>query len=336
MRALLTPCLQRELGLVLFRPGSELLPLFTAGRVLISNEPDFMKPLPAGALEDATQTLADDTALTGFFTNERVIAAAGHVDRLETWLEQRGVGCQWLTDDFHMTEMTFRRYGRGAVRLCWHHDHKFQGLAMDKLGESARRNLAEWILDTVRIAFQFPEHHQITLPELCWWAAQEDVIQAMPEGPARQVLKWKPLETPAGVMRESDIEPIYSATSVLVEQAKPVLALAIDPEPPESFMLIPKRRRWTNEHYTQWVKAQPCGGCGSPADDPHHITGHALGGMATKPHDLFTIPLCRRCHDELHRDTAAFEAKHGSQLEMMARTIDRALALGVISTGKSK
>ncbi len=101
-------------------------------------------------------------------------------------------------------------------------------------------------------------------------------------------------------------------------------------------MLIPKRRRWTNEHYTQWVKAQPCEGCGNPADDPHHITGHALGGMATKPHDLFTIPLCRRCHDELHRDTAAFEAEHGSQLEMLVRTQDRALALGVIATGKIK
>ncbi len=211
MRALLTPCLQRELGLVLFRPGGDLLPMFMSGRVLISNEPDFMQSLPAGPLVDTAQTLADDPALIGFFTDERVIAAAGHVDRLESWLEQRTTGCQWDNDDFHMNEMTFRRYDHGSVRLCWHHDHQFRGLALDKLGEIARRNLAEWILDTVRVAFQFPEHHQITLPELCWWAALKDVIPAMPEGPARQVLKWPPLETPSGVMHESDIEPIYSA-----------------------------------------------------------------------------------------------------------------------------
>ncbi|TCL06878.1 DUF968 domain-containing protein [Sodalis ligni] len=336
MRALLTPLIQRELNLVLFRPGTELLPLFMSGRVLISNEPNFMKSLPAGALVDAQQTLAEDPTLTGFFTDERVIAAAGQVDRLESWLQQRDAGCQWPDKDFHMTEMTSLRYGKGAVRLCWHHDHKFRGLAMDRLGEIARQNLAEWILDTVRIAFQFPEHHQITLPELCWWAAQEDLIQAIPQGSARRVLKWRPLETPSGVMHESDIEPIYSATDVLVEQAKPVLALAIDPEPPESFMLRPKPRRWVNENYTRWVKTQICAGCGNQADDPHHITGYGLGGMGTKPHDFFVIPLCRQCHNELHRDTHAFEERHGSQLEMLVRTQDRALSLGVISTGKLK
>jgi hypothetical protein len=334
MRALLTPCLQRELGLVLFRPGGELFHLFTRGRVLISNEPDFMKSLPTGPLVDVQQTLVDDPALIGFFTDERVIAAAGHIDGLESWLMQHDTGCQWSDKDFHMTEMMFKRYDLGSVRLCWHHDHKFQGLAMDKLGEIARRNLAEWILDIVMVAFQFPEHHQITLPELCWWAAQKDVIQAMPEGPARKILKWRPLEIPSGIMRESDIEPIYSATDVLVEQAKPVLALAIDPEPPESFMLRPKPRRWVNANYTRWVKTQPCAGCGNQADDPHHITGYGLGGMGTKPHDFFVIPLCRQCHNELHRDTRAFEVEHGSQLEMLVRTQDRALALGVITTGK--
>jgi hypothetical protein len=89
-----------------------------------------------------------------------------------------------------------------------------------------------------------------------------------------------------------------------------------------------------NEPYTKWVKAQACEGCGNHADDPHHITGHGLGGMGTKPHDLFVIPLCRQCHDELHADTVAFEKKHGSQLEMLVRTQDRALAIGVIATGK--
>lgn len=334
MRALLTPCLQRELGLVLFRPGNELLPMFTAGRVLISNEPDFMKSLPTGGMADISQALADDPALVAFFTDARVIAAAGGVASLDEWLTMRADTCQWPTDQYHNPNMTIRRYKPGAVRLCWHHDHAFRDMAMDKLEEIATRNLAEWILDRARVAFLFPEHHQITLPELCWWASLRGVISAMPEGPARRVLKWPELESHKSVMRESDIVPIRRATGVLEETAKQVLALKIDPETPESFMLRPKRRRWVNEQYTRWVKSQPCEGCGNQADDPHHIIGYGQGGMGTKAHDLFVIPLCRRCHDELHRDMRTFEQEHDTQPEMLLRVLDRALAIGVIATGK--
>jgi hypothetical protein len=85
------------------------------------------------------------------------------------------------------------------------------------------------------------------------------------------------------------------------ETAKRVLALKVDPETPESFMLRPKRRRWENPTYTRWVKAQQCACCNNPADDPHHVIGHGQGGMGTKAHDLFVLPLCRAHHDELHR-----------------------------------
>ncbi|MCK2799908.1 hypothetical protein MZF04_23065, partial [Escherichia coli] len=36
-------------------------------------------------------------------------------------------------------------------------------------------------------------------------------------------------------------------------------------------------------------------------------------------------------HDELHADIAAFEEKYGSQLELIFRFIDRALATGVLA-----
>lgn len=52
---------------------------------------------------------------------------------------------------------------------------------------------------------------------------------------------------------------------------------------------------------------------------------------ATKAHDLFVIPLCRECHDKLHADVAAFEKKHGTQLELLFRFMNRALAIGVIT-----
>ena len=96
-------------------------------------------------------------------------------------------------------------------------------------------------------------------------------------------------------------------------------------------MLRPKRRRWEKEKYTRWVKTQQCMCCNNPADDSHHLIGHGQGGMGTKAHDLFVIPLCRRHHDELHADPVAFEAKHGDQLVLLFRFLDRALAIGVLA-----
>src|SRR5471030_1768710 len=159
MRALLTPCLQRELGLVIFRPGGELLTMFTSGRVLISNEPGYMKGLPAGGLADTNQQLADDPALGKFFQDERVIAAAGGVGALDSWLTMRADTCQWPAPDYHNPNMTLQRYGAGSVRLCWHHDAVLRQMTSPQLDEIANRNLAEWILDRVKIAFMFPEHH---------------------------------------------------------------------------------------------------------------------------------------------------------------------------------
>jgi len=95
-------------------------------------------------------------------------------------------------------------------------------------------------------------------------------------------------------------------------------------------MRRPKRKRWVNEKYTRWVKSQSCMCCGQSADDPHHIIGYGQGGMGTKAHDLFVIPLCRKHHDELHADQSKFESKYGTQLELFFRFFDHAIAVGVI------
>ncbi|EQA0930834.1 DUF968 domain-containing protein, partial [Escherichia coli] len=106
--------------------------------------------------------------------------------------------------------------------------------------------------------------------------------------------------------------------------------ITVDPESPESFMRRPKRRRWVNEKYTRWVKTQPCACCGQPADDPHHLIGHGQGGMGTKADDLFVIPLCRKCHNELHAGVKDFEEKHGSQLLLLIRFLMHARNSGVL------
>ncbi|WP_411899735.1 DUF968 domain-containing protein, partial [Salmonella enterica] len=105
-------------------------------------------------------------------------------------------------------------------------------------------------------------------------------------------------------------------------------AVKVDPDVPEFLMLRQKRRRWVNEKYTRCVKTQPCACCGKHADDPHHRIGHGQGGMGTKAHDLFVLPLCRKQQDELHSDTVSLKAKYGSQRALIVRFIELQLDIG--------
>ena len=62
MRALLTPEVAPRTGIVLFKPGPELLRLFQ-GRVVISTPTLDMVDLPSGRLNDGTQPLLDEPSL---------------------------------------------------------------------------------------------------------------------------------------------------------------------------------------------------------------------------------------------------------------------------------
>ncbi len=328
MRALLTPEIAPRMGIVLFRPGSELMPLFMQGRVLLEPEPERYSSFASGAVPAASQPLADDPAVRAVFRNEAVIRRAGGVECLESWL-LREKGCQWPHSDWHSENMTTMRHAPGAIRLCWHCDNQLRDQFTERLESMATDNCARWVLSVVRRDLGFDDSHVVTMPELCWWLIRNDLADALPESAARKALRLPKPVVPS-VTRESDLVPSVPATSIIQDKAKKVLALEVDPESPESFMLRPKRRRWVNEKYTRWVKTQPCACCGKPADDPHHLIGHGQGGMGTKAHDLFVLPLCRKHHDELHADTVAFEEMYGSQLELIFRFIDRALAIGVL------
>ncbi|HCN7093530.1 TPA: DUF968 domain-containing protein [Escherichia coli] len=261
--------------------------------------------------------------------NNQGIRRAGGVECLESWL-LREKGCQWPHSDWHSENMTTMRHAPGAIRLCWHCDNQLRDQFTERLESMATDNCARWVLSVVRRDLGFDDSHVVTMPELCWWLIRNDLADALPESAARKALRLPKPVVPS-VTRESDLVPSVPATSIIQDKAKKVLALKVDPESPESFMLRPKRRRWVNEKYTRWVKTQPCACCGKPADDPHHLIGHGQGGMGTKAHDLFVLPLCRKHHDELHADTVAFEEKYGSQLELIFRFIDRALAIGVLA-----
>ena len=330
MRVLLRPVLVPELWLVIVKPGRESMPVFHNTRVLVEPEPKSMRNLSSGVVPAVRQPLAEDKSLLPFFSDERVIRAAGGAGALSDWLLRHVKSCQWPHGDYHHSETVIHRYGAGAMVLCWHCDNQLRDQFTERLESMATDNCARWVLSVVRRDLGFDDSHVVTMPELCWWLIRNDLADALPESAARKALRLPKPVVPS-VTRESDLVPSVPATSIIQDKAKKVLVLKVDPESPESFMLRPKRRRWVNEKYTHWVKTQPCACCGKPADDAHHLIGHGQGGMGTKAHDLFVLPLCRKHHDELHADTVVFEEKYGSQLELIFRFIDRALAIGVLA-----
>lgn len=323
-----------ELGQVILRPGKKLLQLFHR-RVLVVSEPEELKELPSGLLPTQEQQLANDLRWRPFLNHERVINAAGGTDGLIYWLNQSTV-CQ-RESDYHTSNFTTMKYGHSAIRLCWHCDNQVHGHNSPALDELADQNAAEWVINQARIWLALPEGHQVTTHELSWWAVVRQVFDLLPEHAIRISLRMPAREEKPGPQREYDIEwsrPVQDMIGERVEQIKPIIALAADGEPPASFMLRPKLKRLECEKYTRWVKSQPCACCGAPADDPHHVIGYGLGGMGTKTHDLFVIPLCRSHHDELHRDVTTWEAQYGSQMLLVVQTLNRALGIGAIIIGK--
>ncbi|WP_313683783.1 DUF968 domain-containing protein [Pantoea sp.] len=337
MRALLTAEVVPRIGVVILKPGRELLPLFR-GRVLISTPTRDMTDLPSGLINDSSQPLLDEKILAGFFNDDRVIKAAGGWEAHDAWVQKINA-CQLQKKDFyHHPHYTTLRTESGTVCLCYHDDNfcRANGLP-EQLEVVAAGNMARWVIESACIKMGLGSDHRMTLPELCWWACLSDVTDLIPEAPARRVLRM-PAEKPAtGVLKESRIQPERAAQEVIQEAAeavKAVINLAIDPESPQAAMKIPKHQRMKCETYTRWAKTRPCVCCNRPADDPHHIIGHGQGGMGTKAHDLFVIPLCRAHHDELHRNPGEFENKYGSQTELLLRFLDHVISIGVIGIAK--
>ena len=107
--------------------------------------------------------------------------------------------------------------------------------------------------------------------------------------------------------------------------------MVVDPVAPATLFTRPKRIRWVSDGFISWVKTQPCMCCGQAADDAHHLIGWGQGGVGTKAHDIFTLPLCRKHHRALHHDPVAFEREYGTQPVLIIKLLDLAYALGVLA-----
>ncbi|HFI8686826.1 TPA: DUF968 domain-containing protein [Escherichia coli] len=347
MRVLLRPVPVPELGLVVLKPGRESMRVFHNPRVLVEPEPKSMRGLPSGVVPAVRQPLAEDKSLLPFFSDERVIRAAGGTGALSDWLLRNVKSCQWPHGDYHHSETVIHRYGTGAMVLCWHCDNQLRDQTSESLELLAQQNLAAWMIDVIRHAMNGTQGRELSLAELYCWAVVNNVVDAMTENMARRILKL-PGENIRSVYRESDIVPgEQTATSILKQrtknlaplphahqqnppQEKTVVSIAVDPESPAQYLQRKKPQREEMPVYTRWVKTQKCMTCGNQADDPHHIIGHGLGGVGTKADDLFVIPLCRKCHNELHAGVKDFEEKHGSQLLLLIRFLMYARNSGVL------
>ena len=173
MRALLKPVIARELGIVLLKPGSELMSLFSCERVLVESQPASMERLPAGRVPDVRQPLASDESLWPFFLDEKVIKAAGGFSGLDYWLLRYGGSCcQWPHSDYHYHELTTLRHEPGSVLLCGHCDNHLRDHHSEQLAELARRNVINWIINSIMVALNLDPSRELSLAELCWWAVR--------------------------------------------------------------------------------------------------------------------------------------------------------------------
>ena len=330
MRAVLaTPVPVNELGLLVLKLGQHLEKV-SSGRVLVIPAPVTLDACQPGVVEVSGlggPQLVDDKSLYplwGELTNRHQYLARG----LRLFVED-GHGCQFGRQHCHK-ELVLRQSGNSWARICWICDQDIG--TGGQLAEIAMRNQAAYWVATICQQMKLPLSHALSLPELCWFLTVNRMIDALPESLIRELLGRPASSTRRTLFGDIDTDDLYLPwpSEQIQKLAAPVAEFVADDEPPSRLMLRPKPKVWACAKYTRYVKALPCVVCGAQADDPHHLIGHGQGKMGGKAHDLFTIPLCRQHHDELHRDTVGWERKHGSQLQHLVATLDRALKEGAL------
>ena len=338
MKALLTPYYQPELGIIILKPGTELLKkLSTGNRIIISQAEDEHAGIKSGILQN-DQTLLNNEYIDPFILHDTVVSKLKKLYSFDVWLNSR-FNCQLEDGEYCHHEFVNEKIGNSAIHICWHHNKDL--IIDDKIKAIAKRNLKQFLIDCIINQLKHNTNHQLSIQELAWWAVINQLHELIPENMAR-LLHNREIEEIKSVYKESALvasddrsvprlrTEISNAFNCIATLTKPIRKIAVDPESPESFMFRPKMKRWESVKYTQWVKTQPCVCCGKQADDPHHIIGYGQGKMGGKTHDIFTLPLCRIHHNELHKNAEEWEQKHGSQILLLIQFLDRVFGMNVI------
>lgn len=102
----------------------------------------------------------------------------------------------------------------------------------------------------------------------------------------------------------SDQKDTRTSDQVVLPDTLPVLR-AQNPQKDSSVnsrLMLPKLTRHRSAQHLARVRKEPCLVCGRSPVDAHHLRFVQPRAMAKKVSDEFTVPLCRRHHDLLHRD----------------------------------
>lgn len=331
---LLTPYFQTEVGIVFYRIPPTVSPADFCERTLLQPAPTTLQTEKLGKIANFSGNATACEALVALAKSDKVrsivnIRRQYYGDLPYTTYVKKIQTCQCRDGKYCHPEKVLAETKNGLVQLCWHHDkERMDGnISIEQLEKLADQNWQAFIADSIRKDLRKSSNAPIEFADLVLWVCLKGHIELLDEEEVRQFLGY---EKQLDLSKESSIgfekpNPIAKLHSVAA-----ALKLKVDPEPPASFMAIPKLKRFENRKWLQFVKSQPCVCCGARADDPHHIIGHGGGKMGGKEHDLFTIPLCRIHHDELHRNVGRFEQQYGSQLALLYKFLDRAIGLGAL------
>lgn len=301
-------------------------------RAALGNRPAVLVPA-----SERGDLLAQFPELASALLNPVIVKAAGGE------LALRSVG-QCLIGHGCIGESVTTEMGGLPLPLCWHHDNEFRdGQLPFNQGEHAEaiaRVLLTRVAGWCGVALA-----QLQARDLCWWASVYKVQGLLPIDVVRHACRLPPLEpervlVPGRGYRETDARYRVNRADLLSDdplaelrsriKAKPVVK-AIDPEPPMLHIPRPKMKRWESANYLAFVRQLPCVVTGqTDGIEAHHVVGHGLSVMGSKTHDLMTFPLCHQAHMELHNNGwQQWEKTHGSQLDHVAMTLNKAAGLGV-------
>ncbi|MFM4933384.1 DUF968 domain-containing protein [Aeromonas veronii] len=230
--------------------------------------------------------------------------------------------------------------------LCWHHDNERHDgqlpISLSAVSEWVARVVLQKVAGWCGVA-----QVDLGVRDLCWWATVYKVQHCLPTSVLRDACRLPPLEpervlVPGRGYKETDTRYRVNNADLLADdpladlrariKAKPAVR-HINPEPAALFMGKPKRKRWECEPYLAFVRQLPCVLTGSREGvEAHHVVGHGMSVMGSKAHDIFTFPLAHQPHMELHQmGWKAWEAKNGSQLQHVIKTLEQACSLGVFN-----
>lgn len=210
MRAILTAFPQNGARVTLLKSGNLTNRLRDGQRIMICDVPRQLENTPAGEIPDSGQWLAQDEALQSFFSDSRVINAAGGPEGLSRWVS-RIPDCQCADTgaggDHVVNLTTAQTQDGGAVRLCHACDNVHYMKGYRDLSDIITRNRAEWIVDYAHMSLRLEREHQVTLPELFCWAVLRGVTDAIPTNVIRRFASLPEDEVLTGTIKEADINP---------------------------------------------------------------------------------------------------------------------------------